>query len=79
MRILQIILCLPVWAILLPAAGWCMDHALEALENASDNPLFEFIVIPIGGLIVSILIPTVFLSVGIFAWSAVGWLLGIEM
>lgn len=79
MRSLQFILSLPVWIVLVPAFGWCMDHVCDAIENASDSLLYQLIVVPIAGVTASIIIPILFLFAGMIPWFAIGCLLGIEM
>lgn len=79
MRILQYILCLPVWGLLIPALTSCMDGLCDALENASDSALYRIVVLPVAGVIVWVAVPILFLAVGLAVWVAVGLLLGIDM
>ena len=79
MRILQFILCLPIWGILIPALASVMDRICDAIENASDSALYRWVVYPVAGVIVWVAVPVLFLVVGLAVWVGVGLLLGIDM
>lgn len=79
MRILQYLLCLPVWGLLIPALTSCMDGLCDALENASDSALYRIVVLPVAGVIVWVAVPSFFLAAGLVAWFAFGLLLGLDI
>lgn len=79
MRTLQYILCLPIWGILIPAFASVMDRLCDASENASNSALYQIVVFPIAGVIVSVAAPFLFLAAGLAAWGVVGLLLGIDI
>ena len=76
MRILQFILCIPLWMALIPALAWCLERACDAIEGTSDSFLYKVLVVTVVGPVVSVLIPAAFLCVGLLAWCGVGMLLG---
>lgn len=76
MRILQFILCIPLWMAIIPALTGCLDRVCNAIDGASDSFLYQVLVVPVVGLVVSVLIPAAFLCVGLLVWCGVGLLLG---
>lgn len=66
--ILALTICIPFWFIMMVLCTRAMDCFLSVLESLDDTIVIGFLVKPLAGLIISVVVPCVFLLLGIGLW-----------
>ena len=73
--LLSILLSIPMWAFVIPKFCDLVDRMCDIIEGADDSAFYQGVIIPIVGLVISLLIPTIFLILAVLPWGAVDLLL----
>ncbi len=66
--ILALIICIPLWFLLVWACTRALDFFISVLDGLDDTIINDLLVKPLAGVFISVVIPTAFLAIGIGLW-----------